>query len=432
MKIYLWNQWCWFCWGLVLYSNGIWGQQFDLRQWACSDGVSRPYVVYTPAGTSKTARPLVVFLHGGIGASGVKKDPVEYARKSPWVALADEGNFCLLFPFGEQKASWFDPVGTQMLLGEIEQLKWNRVADPERVFLTGFSDGGSGVFYLAMTTPDPFAGFIPMNGSIKVASMLGKEGIYPENMNGKPMYVINTQEDILYPLEQMEAAANYLKAYNPHVTFRPLAGGHDMSYFATEKPALLSFINTHQRTFLTEISLESSSQGKTSIGWLTLKKIDTSATKAQWHTSYKYKIQNNKADFGLKYDYSYRGVGVRVSGFKSDTATAKRMGVQVGDVLIQMEQDSISSPYSPLYYTARKRAGDSTSLTLMREEHPLILYGKFNAGYPYYLLNNKKPSGKIQGRIEGKYLYLKASCVADYQIDKRKLPCKIKKIILEK
>jgi len=37
--------------------------------------VSRPYVVYTPAGTSKTARPLVVFLHGGIGASGVKKDP---------------------------------------------------------------------------------------------------------------------------------------------------------------------------------------------------------------------------------------------------------------------------------------------------------------------------------------------------------------------
>ena len=97
-----------------------------------------------------------------------------------------------------------------------------------------------------------------------------------------------------------------------------------------------------------------------------------------------------------------------------------------------MEQDSISSPYSPLYYMARKRAGDSTSLTLMREEHPLILYGKFNAGYPYYLLNNKKPSGKIQGRIEGKYLYLKASCVADYQIDKRKLPRKIKKVILEK
>ncbi|WP_454944535.1 hypothetical protein [Capnocytophaga granulosa] len=48
------------------------------------------------------------------------------------------------------------------------------------------------------------------------------------------------------------------------------------------------------------------------IGWLQLQTLALDQERAPWHTFYpEVKIQNNKADLGVKYDYTYEGKGKR-------------------------------------------------------------------------------------------------------------------------
>ena len=413
-------------------------QQFKEFTIKCSDGVERPYVIYdrdqgagnreqgTGSKSEKRAargekKPLLVFLHGAVSAPAVKADPVGYAKKWPLIALADKGDFYVLFPFGQKGAEWFDSVWQQMVLSEIETVKEQYPIDEDRVFISGFSDGGSGVYCFAMQHPEPFAGFIAMNGSVKVANMLSKAGLYPENTNGRPLYIINTKGDVLYPLDQMQASAEILKKYNPNVTFRALEGAHDMSYLPAESEGLLSFIKNNKRALPTKFSWETDDVSNSGFAWLKVIQLDTLAEAKDWQQPYKDKVMNNKADFGVKYDYMYKGKGLRVAGFKNDTVTARKMGIEKGDVLLKMEQDSLTSPFVPMYYAAKKKAGEPTTLTFERAGKVQTVSGHFNAGYPYYLIKNKHRSGKVEAEIRGKTLYVKTSRVKAYEVDKKYL-----------
>ena len=40
----------------------------------------------------------------------------------------------MLFPFGQQGATWFDHVGQQMVMDEIAQVKKQYAIDPNKVF----------------------------------------------------------------------------------------------------------------------------------------------------------------------------------------------------------------------------------------------------------------------------------------------------------
>ena len=175
---------------------------------------------------------------------------------------------------------------------------------------------------------------------------------------------------------------------------------------------------------------ETSNIGKINrIGWLNLKSLALEQERAPWHTLYpKVTIQNNKADLGIKYDYTYKGKGLRIAGFKNDTVTAKRLGAKEGDVLIALERDSISSPMAPMLYTAQKKAGEPTELTVLREGTAVVLKGNFNQGYPYALLKHQHKTAKIEAEIRGKEVYVRTSRIGTYEIDRKQTPVKIKEI----
>ena len=406
-------------------------QNFKTYEQACADGKTRPYVVYAPkeaTSAKKGGKPLVVFLHGAIGSPAIRPNPEKYVAQSPFVGLADKGDCYLLFPFGQKGCTWFDEIGCQMVLDEIAAVKKQYKIDENKVFLAGFSDGASGVYYFSMTYPTDFTGFIALNGSIKVASMLGEDEIYPCNTNEKPFYIVNTYSDTLYPIEQITPTIDFLKTENPNITFRSLAGDHFMGYFDTEEDNLLQFIGSHTRKPLMRIVWETSDyQNPKGIGWLRVKAIDTTSAKAEWHKpQQRVKIYNNKADLGLKFDYNYKGNGLKVAGFKNDTVTAKRIGVKEGDIVITLEKDSVSSPFIPMMYTSKKRAGDPTEITVLRGEERLTFQGYFNTGYPYYLFRRRRPSARIEAEIKDRELYLRSSRITDYEINRKTTPVKIK------
>jgi len=247
---------------LLACVTALQAQEVKTSQQLCADGQSRPYVVYTPTKPNPKTKPLLVFLHGAVASPQVNANPEGYVRKSPLVQLAETADCYLLFCFGQKGATWFDAVGQQMVMDEITAVKQQYPIDPNKIFLSGFSDGGSGVYYFAMTQPDPFAGFIAMNGSLKVASMLGEEEIFPCNMNQKPLYILNTTGDSLYPLEQITPSIDFLRKENPNITFKTPTGDHFLGYLPEEQSALVDFIKNHTRQPLTHIVWETSNIGK--------------------------------------------------------------------------------------------------------------------------------------------------------------------------
>ena len=105
------------------------GGEFKEFSYPCKDQAERPYIVYVPENAKEVDElPLLVFLHGGISSSNLKSDPLAYIQQSPLLPLADAGPFLLLFPYGQKGAGWFDPIGTDMVLGETVAVVERRVS----------------------------------------------------------------------------------------------------------------------------------------------------------------------------------------------------------------------------------------------------------------------------------------------------------------
>lgn len=406
---------------------------FEEHKIKCDDGIERPYILYTPkTAMGKKDLPLLIYLHGAISNKNLKKDPLAYMKKSQLVQLADEGAFLLLFAYGQKGATWFDPTGVNMVLNEIQAVQQNYPIHPDKIFLSGFSDGASGVYYMAATQPSIFAGFIAMNGHLRVSTKLGRSQLYWENINHKPFYIINTKEDALYPSAEISPIIEKFKTVHTKIQYKDLEGNHHMGYLAEEKKSIIEFIKTNQKTPLSNVSLETSDLQSNRVDWLSITALATTQEAQDWHTVPSLKLFNSKAYFGLKFDYQYQGEGLKVNGFKTDTAMAIDMGVQVGDVILMMENDSMKSPYSPYFYQTKKKAGEKTNLTILREQQPMKLEGQFRKGYYYELFNYKKPSGKVHASLKGKTLTIKASRVTKIAIDFEQFPIEISKKLIIK
>ena len=116
--------------------------------------------------------PLVVALHGFNNRGDT------FAVDSEWAAVAEAtGAFLAVFPnggqpIGSENFAWHDfsfdgsaPDDTGFLLALVNQLVAEGRADPNRVFLTGFSDGGAMALQFLPSAPQPPPAYSPWSGS---------------------------------------------------------------------------------------------------------------------------------------------------------------------------------------------------------------------------------------------------------------------------
>lgn len=403
---------------------------FTELHYLSQDKITRPYIVYTPDTIdTKQPQPLLVYLHGAISNPNLKPNPLSYMQKSGLVKLADEGGFYLLFSYGQKGATWFDAIGTDMLMGEIQRAHQLFNIDSDKIFLSGFSDGGSGVLYQAVTNPSPFAGMIAMNGSLNVATKLGVQPLYPENSNNLPLYIINTKEDMLYPITQIQPTIDFLKQFNTHIHFASVPGNHDISYLKQQSHNILQFIKHNHRVPTTFLSLETSTP-PAQLRWIRIDQLNDSLPRQTWHKPYQLEILNDKAAYGIQFDYQYSGPGLKVAKISS-SSTGERIGIKLGDIILKMEQTPMESPYSPYIYLASKKAGDKTEVTILRDGQEKILQGTFNTATKYSVFNPDKHSGKLTAQINGNQLIIKTSRIASFSINFHELaPYNIEHVII--
>jgi predicted esterase len=384
----------------------------------CIDGVERPFYLYIPSRYDrKHKHPLLVYLHGGVSRVDLIEDYEESIHNNPFTDMAEEQGYIVLYPLGQFGATWWDSVGIANVLQQIRMTKRLCNVDDDRVFMTGFSDGASGSFLFAMKYPSDFAGFMPLNGHPGVASEVGKIQTYMVNMKNRPVHVINTDEDELYPATKIDPIIELAHKAGANIMYRVYTGiGHDFDYAYEEMPRMVTFMETHPRAMNSHIIWETAYQNE-GCGWLVIDSI-MEQERAHWHDDHNMKLVDDRVMFGfypddnfegidwdaidkrvlLQFfpDGDYQGPGVRVDKVVGDSTLCALVGMQDGNVIVKFDDMPINTIEDVYTYKEGKKCGDSVQIVILREGETKEFDGRFPGPITYDLFTRGSPSGRAE------------------------------------
>jgi dienelactone hydrolase len=207
---------------------------------------------------------LVVCLHG----AGFTGD----AYLERWQARLGEDYIlaCPTYPAG----AWFTRRAEDLVLATIRQVRQRYHVDPDRIFLTGMSNGGIGAWLIGMHHAPLFAGLAPMASGLDDVLMP-----FVANLRNTPVYIIHGAKDQVMPvtlsrsLAQELTALGYSHVYREHQGEHPVAGGH---YFPREElPALVTWLEAQRRNPLpAKLTVVREASRFQSFGWVRLDVTD--------------------------------------------------------------------------------------------------------------------------------------------------------------
>jgi predicted esterase len=359
----------------------------------CIDNVERPYVIYVPSGYSPEKQaPLVVYLHGSVSRADIENDPAGWAKRNPFVKIAEEEGWILLFPFGQAGATWWDEVGISNILNLIRVAKIQYNIDDNRVFLGGFSDGASGAYLFAMALPGDFAGFIALNGNMGVASEDGGLPTYASNFTNSQVYAVSTDKDQLYPTAETERFIALAQSAGANIEYRKLKGEHSFAYADSELPYIADWMYKQIRNpFPTKLFWESALPGFGVCRWFAIDEIAADEP-ASWYHDYNTAFTDSSVAIGIVIDEQYSGMGVRVSNIADGDYLARRIGLKGGDIIVKGGNMIINNSDDLAAFKRTLHRGDPVSLAINRAGAELILRGRMPPLKNYFLFKRDQPS----------------------------------------
>jgi len=207
------------------------GEQIAVR------GQTYPLSLFIPPTyQASRAYALVVCLHG-FGFTGE-----EYLER--WRTRLGEDYLlaCPTYPSG----AWFTRRAEELVLETIRQAGHRYHVDPDRIFLTGMSNGGIGAWLIGMHHAPLFAGLAPMASGLDNVLMP-----FLANLRSTPVYIIHGAKDQVMPVDLSRSITRELEVlgyphvYREHQREHPMAGGH---YFPKEElPDLIAWFNSQRR-----------------------------------------------------------------------------------------------------------------------------------------------------------------------------------------
>jgi predicted esterase len=391
--------------------------KFILGKILCIDNVERPWVIYVPPSYNPaTPTPMMVVLHGGVSSPQIIDDPVTWAGKTPFAALAEKEGWLMLFPFGQAGATWWDEVGMSNILNQVRVAKTKYNIDDNRVFLGGFSDGGSAAYLFAMALPGDFAAFVALNGNMGVGSQDGGLPTYATNFINSPIYAVNTDKDPLYPAAEAQRFIDMAKSAGANIVFRQLDGDHSLSYAETEFPLIADWLKNQIRDpFPSKIVWESSLPGLGVCNWFAIDEI-TDNDPATWYHDYNATYIDSSIAIGIVSDENLAGPGVKVAKLADGNYLAARIGLREGDIIVKAGNIAIMSLNDLGRFKKTLRRGDSATLTIKRDDSELILRGRMPPNKNYFLFKREQPSAEARVSNSANRVEVEASRLGAFKI----------------
>jgi pimeloyl-ACP methyl ester carboxylesterase len=213
------------------------------------------------------AYALVVCLHGA-GFTGDAYLERWQARLGKDYVLA-----CPTVPAG----AWVTRGAEELVLATIRSVQRRYHIDPDRIFLTGMSNGGIGTWIIGMHDAPMFAGLAPMASGLDNVLMP-----FLANLRSTPIYIIHGSKDEVMPVELSRSITKELTrlgypfVYREHDREHPVAGGH---FFPREElPELVTWFNAQRRNPLpTTLTLVREASHFQPFGWVRIDATDSIA-----------------------------------------------------------------------------------------------------------------------------------------------------------
>lgn len=170
--------------------------------------------------------------------------------------------------------AWFTRRAEDLVLAAIRYVSRRYHVDPDRMFLTGMSNGGIGAWLIGMHHAPLFAGIAPMASGLDDVLMP-----FLANLRNTPVYIIHGAKDQVMPAELSRSisreltALGYPHVYREHQGEHPVAGGH---YFPKEElPDLVVWLNRQRREPLpTKLTVVREASHFQPFSWLRLESTD--------------------------------------------------------------------------------------------------------------------------------------------------------------
>jgi len=377
-----------------------------------SDGKVRPYLLYVPTDyTPEKKYPFLVDMHGGVARPGPPTHRELDQMKFLWGEHAEDEGCFLAIPSGETRAEWWTEVGSGNVLRILAEARRKYNIDENRVFATGFSDGGSGTFYLALTAPTLLAGAIPLNGHIAVAQAGGLQ-VHLRNLVNVPIYAINTENDQLYPPESVKPVIDALKELGANVTWREVAEyGHDPGYLPAEHAAIATWMWDRRRDPQPpRVLWEGTVPGR--VRWLSVTAIGDRS--GNLLPDLNPMLPPDHVRIGVSVDPAFEGPGVRVDVV--DRGPALRIGIQPGDIIVGFDEATIDGLSELRKALATKAPGDSFRIRLRRGGKTVEADGKFPDAQPEAAFRRELPYGSIQADAKANTVDVLANGIRSFDL----------------
>jgi predicted peptidase len=154
-----------------------------------NNNVLLPGRLHVPAAYSTdphTIRPLILFLHGA-GESGTNNIAQINGNLDNLLAAAKNRGAFLYAP--QTNSGWGSPTLLSRAMTMIDRAIVERHVDPNRIYVTGLSMGGGGVWNILNQFPDRFAAAVP------ICSVSPSPSFLPANIVNEPIWAFHARND---------------------------------------------------------------------------------------------------------------------------------------------------------------------------------------------------------------------------------------------
>ncbi len=172
------------------------------------------------------------------------------------------------------RATWWTRTGEEAVLATMREVQSRYRVDPDRIFLTGMSNGGIGTWVIGMHHATVFGGLAPMAGGLD-------EVLFPflANLRQTPVYVIHGGKDQVMPVELSRSIVKeltrlgYPVVYREHDRVHSIAGGH---FFPREElPELVAWFGARRRDPVPRrVTVVRDASHLTAFGWVRIDATD--------------------------------------------------------------------------------------------------------------------------------------------------------------
>lgn len=190
------------------------------RYWVqIAPSVSVPYFVYIPRGYDPSYKTALLIYYKG-GWMSRSQFPGNYIKEivtdNPTFDYLDEYNMIEIYPALRQDLAIYGKYGYEHLMAMLTETRKRFNIDDNKIFLSGFSDGGKTVYNASFLLQTPFACFYPINGSFPSRPDFS-------NFINRPVYSIVAEKDELTVPQSIRTKAGYASQMGASWIYRELA-----------------------------------------------------------------------------------------------------------------------------------------------------------------------------------------------------------------